>query len=59
VFHHDGAAMERSMFLAFLVSWASFVLLGIVLWRLELRGKLLAQGVQRLQRRLRGETVLP
>ena len=30
-----------------------------VLWRLEVRGKLLAQGVQRLQRRLRGETVLP
>ena len=29
------------------------------LWRLELRGKLLAQGVQRLERRLRGETVLP
>ena len=29
------------------------------LWRLELRGKLLAQGVQRLERRLRGEAVLP
>ncbi len=59
VFHRAGPAMERSMFVAFLVSWASFVLLGVVLWRLELRGKLLAQGVQRLGKRLRGEAVLP
>jgi heme exporter protein C len=59
VFHRDGPAMERSMFIAFLVSWASFVLLAAVLWRLELRGKLLAQGVQRLEKRLRGEAVLP
>ena len=59
VFHRDGPAMERSMFIAFLVSWASFIALGVVLWRLELRGKLLAQGVQRLQKRLRGEAVLP
>jgi hypothetical protein len=51
--------MERSMFIAFLVSWASFILLAAVLWRLELRGKLLAQGVQRLEKRLRGEAVLP
>jgi hypothetical protein len=59
VFHHDGAAMEGSMFFAFLVSWASFIVLGFALWRFEIRGKLLAQGVQRLERRLRGETVLP
>jgi hypothetical protein len=59
VFHRDGPAMEHSMFIAFLVSWAAFILLGVVLWRLELRGKLLAQGVQRLERRLRGEAVLP
>jgi heme exporter protein C len=59
VFHRDGPAMEHSMFIAFLVSWASFIALGVVLWRLELRGKLLAQGVQRLEKRLRGEAVLP
>ena len=59
VFHRDGPAMENSMFIAFLVSWAAFILLAFVFWRLELRGKLLAQGVQRLERRLRGETVLP
>ncbi len=59
VFHHDGAAMEGTMFFAFLVSWAAFIALGFALWRFELRGKLLAQGVQRLERRLRGETVLP
>jgi heme exporter protein C len=59
VFHHDGAAMEGSMFFAFLVSWAAFLLLAFTFWRLELRGKLLAQGVQRLERRLRGEAVLP
>ena len=47
------------MFLTFLVSWAAFLALAFALWRLELRGKLLAQGVQRLQRQLRGETVLP
>ena len=52
-------AMERSMFVTFLVSWAGFILLGFALWRLELRGKLLAQGVQRLEKRLRGEAVLP
>jgi heme exporter protein C len=59
VFNRDGPAMEDSMFLAFLVSFAAFLLLSTALWRLELRGKLLAQGVDRLQRRLRGETVLP
>ena len=59
VFHRDGPAMERSMFVTFLVSWAGFILLGFALWRLELRGKLLAQGVQRLEKRLRGEAVLP
>jgi heme exporter protein C len=59
VFHRDGPAMEHSMFIAFLVSWAGFVALGFALWRLELRGKLLAQGVQRLEKRLRGEAVLP
>jgi heme exporter protein C len=59
VFHHDGPAMEHSMFVTFLVSWAGFILLGFALWRLELRGKLLAQGVQRLEKRLRGEAVLP
>jgi heme exporter protein C len=59
VFHRDGPAMEDSMFIAFLVSWAAFILLGVVLWRLEVRGKLLAQGVQRLEKRLRGEAVLP
>jgi hypothetical protein len=59
VFHHDGAAMEGTMLFTFLVSWISFLVLAFALWRLELRGKLLAQGVQRLQRRLRGETVLP
>jgi hypothetical protein len=47
------------MLFTFLVSWISFLVLAFALWRLELRGKLLAQGVQRLQRRLRGETVLP
>jgi hypothetical protein len=59
VFHRDGPAMEHSMFATFLVSWAAFILLATALWRLELRGKLLAQGVDRLQRRMRGETVLP
>ena len=29
VFHRDGPAMEHSMFIAFLVSWASFILLGV------------------------------
>jgi hypothetical protein len=51
--------MEGSMLFAFLVSWAAFIVLGFALWRFEIRGKLLAQGVERLQRRLRGETVLP
>jgi heme exporter protein C len=59
VFHRDGPAMEHSMFATFLVSWAGFILLATALWRFELRGKLLAQGVDRLQRRIRGETVLP
>ena len=59
VFHDNGPAMEHSMFLVFLVSWLGFILLACALWRLELRGKLLAQGVQRLERRIRGEAVLP
>ena len=59
VFHDNGPAMEHSMFFTFLVSWAAFICLGCALWRLELRGKLLAQGVQRLERRIRGEAVLP
>ena len=59
VFHDNGPAMEHSMFFVFLVSWLGFILLASALWRLELRGKLLAQGVQRLERRLRGEAVLP
>ena len=59
VFTHEGAAMEDTMFFTFLVSWAAFLFLAFALWQLELRGKLLAQGVQRLERRLRGETVLP
>ena len=59
VFHHDGAAREDTMVLTVLVSWAAFLALAFALWRLELRGKLLAQGVHRLQRQLRGETVLP
>ena len=29
VFHRDGPAMENSMFVAFLVSWAAFILLGL------------------------------
>ena len=29
VFHRDGPAMENSMFIAFLVSWAAFILLGL------------------------------
>ena len=60
VFHHDGAGdggldvPHVPRLLGGVPRCSAFAL-----WRLELRGKLLAQGVQRLERRLRGETVLP
>jgi heme exporter protein C len=57
--HLAGTLHHPTVFIAFLVSWASFILLAVVLSRLELRGKLLAQGVRRLEKRLRGEAVLP
>ena len=58
LFDNGTAAMEGSMWLTFLVSLAGVVCLAIVLYLVELRGKLLAQRVDRLVRRARGEELL-
>ena len=58
LFDNGSAAMEGSMWLTFLVSLAGVVCLATVLYLVELRGKLLAQRVDRLVRRARGDELL-
>ena len=58
LFDNGSSAMEGSMWLTFLVSLAGVLSLAIVLYLVELRGKLLAQRIDRLVRRSRGEELL-
>jgi heme exporter protein C len=54
----DGPQIESSMLITFALMLAGAAALGVALFSVELRGKLLDERVRALRRRLRGEAVL-